>query len=321
MTERHYIFGPVPSRRLGFSLGVDLVPYKTCTLDCVYCQLGSTACTTDERKEYEPVAAILSELREVLQEGGRIDYITLSGSGEPTLNREIGVLIPAIKKMTPIPVAVLTNGTLLWRPEVRQALISADLVVPSLDAGTQGTFERINRPHRDLSLENLVGGIAAFVSEFPGQVWLEVMLLKDINDNEVELAAIADRIASIRPDKVQLNTAVRPPAVAGVGSLDESSLEKARRFLQSRLGPIPVEVVAGFRGHRGEATKENVAEALLAYLERRPATLDDLSTSFGLHRNEIVKYLGHLLDEGKIKEEYKGSTKYFIFSKDRSKKV
>ncbi|MFH1037715.1 MAG: radical SAM protein [PVC group bacterium] len=306
------IFGPVPSRRLGFSLGVDLVPYKTCSLDCVYCQLGPTPETTLERKEYEPVKEILSELKEVLKEGGRIDWITLSGSGEPTLNREIGALIPGIKKLTSIPVAVLTNGTLLAHPEVREALAFADLVVPSLDAGIEGTFERVNRPHRGISLDGLTRGIAAFTAGFRGRVWLEVMLLRDLNSSGKELEALARRIRLINPEKVQLNTAVRPPAEAGVGALDEQALEEARRFLQSRVEPIPVEVVAGFQGRREEAVSDDVEAAVLAYLKRRPATPDDLSAVFGLHRNEIIKYLGHLLDEGMIKEEYTGSEKYYI---------
>ena len=311
MTEKHYIFGPVPSRRLGFSLGVDIIPYKVCSLNCIYCQLGPTGETTLERREYVQIDTVLRELEETLKQGGRIDYITLSGSGEPTLNSRIGDLIPAIKKLTTIPVALLTNGTTLIYPEVRKALQELDLVVPSLDAGTEEVYQLINRPGLGLDLDGLVQGIADFTAGFPGQVWLEVMLLKGVNDSEDELEAIARRIAVIRPEKVQLNTAVRPPAEAGVRALDSGQLEKTRLFLQSRIGPIPVEVVAGFSGQREEAVDKDIRVAILAYLERRPATPADLSATFGRHRNEIVKYLGHLLDEGLIKEEYTGSEKYY----------
>lgn len=313
--EKRYIFGPVPSRRLGFSLGVDIIPYKVCSLNCIYCQLGASGGTTLERREYVQIDKVLRELEETLQQPGRIDYITLSGSGEPTLNSRIGDLIPAIKKLTTIPVALLTNGTTLVRPEVREALWELDLVVPSLDAGTEKIYRLINRPCAGLDLDGLVRGISDFVAGFSGQVWLEVMLLKGINDSDDELEAIARRIGEIQPDKVQLNTAVRPPAESGVGALGPEELEKARIFLQSRISSIPVEVVAGFSGKREDAEDKDIRTSILTYLERRPATSEDLSATFGLHRNEIVKYLGHLLDDGLIKEECKGATKYFLYNK------
>ena len=318
MTERRYIFGPVPSRRLGFSLGVDLVPYKTCSLDCLYCQLGPSDKTTLERREYVPIAEVLAELREVLMEGGRIDWITLSGSGEPTLNLKIGELIPEIKKLTKIPVAVLTNGTLLTYPEVMEALWETDLIVPSLDAGSEKVFRRINRPYPELSLEKLVRGIADFAAGFSGEVWLEVMLAKDINDSGDELEKIARQIKIIRPEKVQLNTVVRPPANAEARALDQDQLRSAQELLQSRLGPIPVEIVAGFSGKRGKVVDKDIRLAILIYLKRRPATLEDLSATLGLHRNEVIKYLGHLLDEGRLKERLSGKEKYFVSSPDNT---
>lgn len=308
------IFGPVPSRRLGFSLGVDLVPFKTCTLDCVYCQLGSTGETTIERREYAPLPEVLDELEEKLEEGGRIDWITLSGSGEPTLHSGIGSLIPAIKKLSPIPVAVLTNGTLLGLPEVREALGKADLVVPSLDAGTEEVFRKINRPHRDLTIDGLTEGIAAFTAGFSGRVWLEVMILPGINDSESELEAIAGRIRAIRPEKVQLNTAVRPGAEAGVEALSPEGLERVRDFLASRVAPVPVEVVAGFSGERDRASDRDLLGAVRDYLKRRPATVEDLSAVFGVHRHQVVKYLGHLKDAGEIREVFSDGKKFFAFS-------
>jgi len=314
MEDKHYIFGPVPSRRLGFSLGVDIIPFKICSLNCIYCQLGPTPETTLERREYIQIDTVLRELEEILKKPGRIDYITLSGSGEPTLNSRIGDLIPKIKKLTTIPIALLTNGTMLIYPEVREALRELDLVVPSLDAGTEEVYQVINRPVTGLNLEGLTRGIMDFTAGFPGQVWLEVMLLKGVNDAEDELEAMARRIVIIQPEKVQLNTAVRPAAEIGVQALSPGELDGIRQFLQDRIVSIPVEVVAGFSGQREEAGKKDIRGDILTYLERRPATLADLSATFGLHRNEIVKYLGHLLDEGLIKVEYTGEEKYYVNS-------
>ncbi|MCK4275198.1 MAG: radical SAM protein, partial [Phycisphaerae bacterium] len=205
-----YIFGPVPSRRLGRSLGVDLVPFKTCTYDCVYCQLGRTTCKTVQRKEYVPLEDVLQELRSKLS--SQPDYITLSGSGEPTLYSKTGELIDRIKAMTNIPVAVLTNGSLLWQAEVRSQLMNADLVVPSLDAGDEAMFQAVNRPHEDITFERMLDGLIEFRREFQGQYWLEVMFLAGHNAIHSEAQNLAECVSLIKPDRVQLNTATRPPA-------------------------------------------------------------------------------------------------------------
>ena len=315
MKNKSCIFGPVPSRRLGFSLGVDIVPFKTCSLDCVYCQLGPTTVKTLERKEYLPVEEVLSELEGVLKKGGRIDWITFSGSGEPTLNARIGEMIGRIKKITNVPVAVLTNGTLLYEKSVREEIKGADLVIPSIDAGTEAVFRKVNRPHPDLSLEKVVKGIADFKKGFSGKIWLEVMLVKGINDSESEMEEIARYIRIIKPERVQLNTVVRPPAEEYARGLNSGEMEKAVLFLRERLGKIPVEVVVEFRGEREKVMKEDVQTAIVNYLKRRPATLHDLSATLGLHRNEVVKYLTRLLKSGRVTERYSGKKKYFIFKK------
>jgi len=315
MKNKSHIFGPVPSRRLGFSLGVDVVPFKTCSLDCVYCQLGPTTEKTLQRKEYVPAGEVISELEEVLKRGGRIDYITFSGSGEPTLNSRIGEMVDRIKKVTDIPVAVLTNGTLLYDKSVRGELMNADLVIPSLDAGTESAFQEVNRPHPELSLEKMLKGIVDFKKEFKGRLWLEVMLVKGINDSEAELDEIARSILMIGPERVQLNTVVRPPAEEFASALSPEEMEKAASFLRQKLGEIPVEAVVEFRGERERVMKEDIASAIVTYLKRRPATLADLSASLGLHRNEVVKYLTHLLEDGRITERYSGKEKYFVFKK------
>lgn len=238
MSNKH-IFGPVPSRRLGFSLGVDIVPSKTCTLNCIYCQVGRTTCETIERKEYIAPDKILAELKEVLQSGKKIDYITLSGNGEPTLNSNIGEIIKEIKKMTALPVAVITNGTLLDDKNVREELLSADLVMPSLDAATQETFKKIDRPYPSLKIENIIEGMAEFREIYHGKFWLEIMFVKGINDNQEELNALKKAVEKINPDKIQLNTPVRPTCEKGVDILSSKKLLEIKEFFGKKCEIIP----------------------------------------------------------------------------------
>src|SRR5512136_826559 len=198
MAGQRFVYGPVASRRLGFSLGVDIIPFKTCTLDCVYCQLGSAGKTTVRRGSFFPPEAILAQIKEALGSGQRIDVITFSGSGEPTLSKDLGLLIRAIKKMTAVPVAVLTNGTLLGRADVRRDLAAADIVVPSLDAVPASLFRRVNRPHASLDNRRIIDGLVRFREGFPGRIRLEVMLVKGVNDSPEALEAIRRAVARIR---------------------------------------------------------------------------------------------------------------------------
>lgn len=285
----NYIFGPVPSRRLGLSLGVDIIPFKVCPLDCVYCQLGRTTTGTTERREYAPVDAVLNELKQCLGEGVEADYITLSGSGEPTLHIAVAELITGIKKLTNIPVAILTNGVLFDDSDVRRQCLGADVVLPSLDAGDNETFRRINRPCGNISIENVISGLAAFRDEFKKQIWLEVFLVEGLNTDPKQIADIRAGIEKIRPDKVQLNTSVRPTADINVERVDYEKLQ----VIAEQLGGN-CEIVAGFKYiHKGKNLEAN-AENILTMLKRRPCSLDDICSALGLHRNEAGKYLGEL---------------------------
>ncbi len=312
MKKKSIIFGPVPSRRLGLSLGVDIVPFKTCSLDCIYCQLGCTEEKTVARKRYVRPEEVLSELKAVLAEKQRIDWITFSGSGEPTLNEDLGEMIRGVKKLTSIPVAVLTNATLLSNPVVREELRAADLVVPSLDAGTEEAFREINRPHPDLSLKELVEGTAIFTEGFPGEVWLEVMLAAGINDSPVEIGAITERIAKIKPAKVQLNTIVRPPARETARPLSAGRLAEISISLEEKLAGIPVEAAAPFRGGGREEAGGSVGERIIDYLKRRPATLDDFSAGLGVGRKKLLEEIAPLLETGKVEERSVGSKRFFV---------
>ena len=208
--SQQHVFGPVPSRRLGRSLGVDLVPFKTCSYDCIYCQLGRTTCRTVNRQEWVPMDVVLDELK--LKLASRPDYITLSGSGEPTLHSRLGELIEHIQAMTAVPVAVLTNASLLWQKEVREEVALADVVLPSLDAPDPERFAFINRPHPEITFDRLLDGLEMFRRECAGKYWLEVMLLDGYTTLPPQVRQLAEYVRRIRPDKVQLNTAVRPPA-------------------------------------------------------------------------------------------------------------
>jgi wyosine [tRNA(Phe)-imidazoG37] synthetase (radical SAM superfamily)/predicted Fe-Mo cluster-binding NifX family protein len=231
-----YVFGPVPSRRLGRSLGVDLVPFKTCTYDCVYCQLGHTTFKTAQRRAWVPVHKVLAEVRAAL--GSEPEWITLAGSGEPTLHCGLGAVIKGIKQLTSTPVAVLTNGSLFWQPQVRDDLAAADLVMPSLDAPDAALFRRVNRPHHAIGFGRMVDGLGRFRRKFRGLYWLEVFLLDGVtsSDADVErLAALADGIA---PDLVQLNTVARPPAEPTAAGVPAQTLERlAGRARWSRSRP------------------------------------------------------------------------------------
>lgn len=283
------IYGPVPSRRLGRSLGVDIVPYKTCTFDCIYCQIGRTPQTTVERKPYIPAAQIISELEARLQSGVRPDYVTVGGSGEPCLHSEIGEIILKIKEMTDVPVAVLTNGALLWSPEVRGALLPADVVLPSLDAFDAQSFQKINRPHPDISFEAMVQGIADFRSVYSGRIWLEIFIIKGVNDTDDAMAAFGPHIAAINPDRIHVNTAVRPPAEDYAGRVSEEVLERLAEKLDPRA-----EVIAEFSGKSREHREEDMNQEILEMLSRRPCTAQDIAAGLGLPRDAVDRKVTEL---------------------------
>ncbi len=307
-----HVYGPVPSRRLGFSLGVDLLPFKTCSLDCIYCQLGGTERKTVQRKKYYDIDAILGQIKSVIATGQRIDAITFSGSGEPTLNLSIGKLIREIKKNTSIPVAVLTNSTLLTRKSVRDSLSLSDLVVPSLDAATQEIFVRMNRPNASLRIQRIIMGLKKFRQEFKGEIWLEVLLVKGVNDSPSHIQKLKEAIAEINPDKIQINTVVRPPAEKSALPLSPQELKKIRNIFGKKA-----EVVADFSRIQHLPASRNLEEAILSMVARRPVTLSDMSKSLGRHKNELIKHIDPLLKRNKIKSVIHQGKKYYEPKKEK----
>ncbi len=299
------VFGPVPSRRLGRSLGIDLVPFKTCSYDCVYCQLGRTTVKTTERKEWVPLDAVLEQVKPKL--ASQPDYITLSGSGEPALFSRISELIASIKNMTDIPVAVLTNGSLLWQKALRDDLQRADLVIPSLDAGNARMFQYVNRPAPGLSFDRMVEGLVAFRQEYGGQYWLEVFLLGGVTGVRAEAEAIGRVVRRIGPDRVQLNTVSRPPA--------EEFAFPVRPEEMARLAPLiaeNAEVVADYQHVHEQPAFAARGEDVMALLRRRPCTTEDIASGLGMHRNEVVKYVEQFLAENRLDSEKRGHRTYYL---------
>jgi wyosine [tRNA(Phe)-imidazoG37] synthetase (radical SAM superfamily) len=291
------VYGPVPSRRLGISLGVDVVPHKTCSYDCIYCQLGKTTNHTIRRKSFVSVDLVIDEIREVIDQNSDIDYITFSGSGEPTLNSDVGEMIRRAKGLSRIPVAVLTNGSLLWQREVREDLSPADLVVPSLDAVSEEVFRKVNRPVEGLEVKTVLSGIKEFCGEFSGKVYLEIMLVKGINDSTEEIKEMNQFAGELKLDKIQLNTVIRPPKDAGARPLDQQELVEVKALFDPSL---PVEIVADFDRMTSKAYHKDLEQAILDLLRRRPTRKDEMATALGIHFNEIVKYLQVLEKNKKI---------------------
>jgi len=268
-----YVFGPVPSRRLGQSLGIDPVPLKTCNWNCVYCQLGRSIPLTNERREYFPREDIIAEVEQALasHQPGQIDWVTLVGSGETTLHAGIGWLIRQVKSLTRLPVAVITNGSLLYLPEMRLELSPADAVLPSLDAGNARLYRKLNRPHPEASFKRLVDGLVAFRKEYRGKLWVEVMLVRGLNDTEPALNEIAAILKYIKPDEVHILQPDRPPVETWVQPSDEEGLLRARAI----LGDI-AKVVHPASGSFDLSGTDSLVDAVVGIITRHPMREDEL---------------------------------------------
>lgn len=288
--SNNYIYGPVSSRRLGRSLGIDLVPFKVCSYDCIYCQLGRTANNTIARREYNNAALVIEEVENFLKRKIRIDYMTLSGSGEPTLNSAMGEIIAKIKSMTDVPVVVLTNSSLLSDKQVQTELMEADIIVPSMDAVSADVYNRVNKPNKKLDITNVLDGLIDFSEAFNGKIYLEILFVKDINDNESEIEKMRKIIQKIKVDAVHLNTVVRPPCERNAVSLNQEEMYSIKKMFGTA---VPVVVIASSAPRRTDY--DNVTEdKILNLLKRRPCRLIDMASALGVHQNELIKYITEL---------------------------
>jgi len=298
-----YLYGPVPSRRLGISLGIDLIPMKTCNYNCVYCECGRGPVLTIERKEYFPPYDVLKEILNYLKENPMPDYLTFSGSGEPTLHSKIGFIIKEIKKKFPrAKIAVITNGSLLYLKDVRMDLLEADVVLPSFDAAVEGEFIKIDRPHPFITLDKVKNGLLSFSEEFHShgkdkQIWLEVFIIEGINSDDKNVAALRDFCLRMEPDRIQLNTLDRPGAENWVKPASKEVLERIKKQIN-----LPnVEIISRYK-YREEikSYRQDFENMILETLKRRPSTLEDISEVLGINVEECRKYLEVLVFDKKV---------------------
>jgi len=295
-----YVYGPVPSRRLGRSLGIDPLPLKTCNYQCIYCQLGKTTNFTNERRNYYPKDEILVEIEEAIKQNkDNFDYITFVGSGEPTLYKDLEELILKAKTFSNKPICVITNGALLHNEEVIKALLHSDIVLPSLDAGDERSFIKINRPHPDIDFESVIQGFIDFRSLFKGKFWIEIMIMKAINDSKKELLKIKKKIDLIKPDKIDINIPLRPPLEKWVKIPDKSIFVLLDEIFGS-YSDISLPEIGNFYLYSQDFEKE-----LLNIIKRHPMRQNQIINTFSSNnfkKEDIIYRLKKLESKNKIKK-------------------
>lgn len=309
-----YIFGPVQSRRLKNSLGIDIVPYKTCSLDCIYCECGRTTNKTIKRKPYVKSDIILSELKKFLEEYKfKIDYITITGSGEPTLNTEIGKISSEIKKITNIPLALLTNSTLLYKKSVRKQLLNFDVILPSLDAASTETFLKINRPFKSLSLKKIIKGLIKLRKEFKGKIWLEIFILKNINDDLSEIEKFIPLLKKISPDRIDLNTIDRPPAESYAQPASLTKLLKIKNLLNNY--GFKTQIISRKKSIPEKINKYPVKkEMIISIIKRRPETIENIAKALNVSNKEIKKIILQLVKNNSVSKIKINNKNFYKFN-------
>ncbi|MBD3291086.1 radical SAM protein [candidate division KSB1 bacterium] len=296
MKKKNYrfLFGPVPSRRLGISLGVDLVPHKICSLNCIYCECGATTSSTINRREYVSTAEVVSELRNYLDNNPQLDFITFSGSGEPTLHSGIGEILTFVNTNYPdYKTALITNASLFHLKEVRDEVKNIDVLLPSLDAASETVFNKINRPHHNLKIQSIIEGLAIFNNNFAGKIWLEIFIVKGLNDSDSELKQLREAIHKIRPERIQINTLDRPGTEQWVEPVSAAELELVLKKLDWNG-----EIIARFHKKKQPGLlAQDVKNAIVQLIKRRPCTAEDLASSLGMNIREVNKYINALIDQ------------------------
>jgi len=296
-TNYKYIYGPVASRRLGLSLGVDIVPFKHCSFNCIYCQVGKTTHLDLTRQALVPIENVLKEITDNTSRNESIDYITFSGSGEPTLHSELGILIQRLRSKTSIPVAVLTNSSLIDRADVQRDLSHASVVAPTLCSTRDDTYMRIHRAHKSIKVSTIIEGLISFRKSYSGAIWLEIMMINGLNDTEEEIRSMKEVISRIQPDKVHLNTVVRPPLESSVSSVSPEMLERARNIIGDRA-----EIIVTQQKNPARLAHRNAVSRILDIIQRRPSTIEDIAAVSGIEPVELSGQLTRLIEQGKVRK-------------------
>lgn len=301
-----YVFGPVPSRRLGLSLGVDLIPLKTCTYNCLYCQVGRTTRQSLKIESFVPVKEVLEELERKLEVCSP-DAITFSGSGEPTLSSDIDRVISFVKERTDTKTVILTNGSLLWQEDVRDRISRADIIMPTLTTAYDETFRLIHEPHKDLDLNTIVEGLKSLRRTYKGNLFLEVVLLAGFNDSEKELERLRRMIVQISPDKIQLNTVVRPPSDPRAISLDTKRLEEIKNLFGEKA-----EIIAQTSLKRTGGEEDTVNTTILEMAKRRPVRARDVANVCDISLEEAESLVKGLVVKGTLRQQEHEGEIYYI---------
>ncbi len=291
-----FIFGPVPSRRIGLSLGINIIPFKTCSYNCIYCEVGKTTTLTIERKSFFDIEEIKKEFTETIDKTGRIDFVTFSGSGEPTLNSDLGELIRFVKSFKRYKVAVLTNGSLLYREDVREDLLEADVVIPSLDAVLEKTFKKINMPHKNLNIDEITNGIISFSNEFKNDIWIEILFVKGVNDSIKDIDALCNVLEKINASRIQIGTVDRPPAYSTAKKLSNKEMMDIYVYMSSKIGNI--DIIGSFN-KENDAFYDDIERSVIKMINIRPCSKKELQDTFGVDSNKIDKIVKKLIKENK----------------------
>ncbi|MBF0227145.1 MAG: radical SAM protein [Desulfobacterales bacterium] len=313
INTKSFIYGPVPSRRLGYSLGLDIVQYKVCTYDCIYCQIGKTTDKIIDRTPYIPADIIIQQALKKLNESQHPDFITIGGSGEPTLNSEIGLIINEIKKNTRIPLAVITNGSMFWDEQIVNSLMPADVILPSLDAYYNLIFEQINRPHPDINFEKMVNSLITFRKIYQGKIWLEIFLLDGINISEESAYKFKAWVEKINPDKVHLNTAVRPTSEKFAKIALHDDMEKFSKIIGEKA-----EIIVDIKREKRTENEVDVDSEILNIISRRPSTVEDIESILGISKLVIFKHIDNLVEK-KCLDKIKQKELFFYQIKEQNR--
>ncbi len=304
-----FIFGPVPSRRLGLSLGINIIPFKTCSFNCVYCEVGKTTNLTIDRQSFFDIEEIKNEFIETIDRVGRIDFVTFSGSGEPTLNADLGKLIEFVKSFNRYKVAVLTNSSLLFREDVQNELMAADVIVPSLDAVIDSSFKKINMPHKDLNIGAIIDGLRTFSKRFKGEIWLEVLFAKSINDSLDDIDALIDVVKTVKYTRLQIGSVDRPPAYTNVKSLSNKEMMDIYVYMSSKLGSV--DIIGSFN-KENDAFYEDIERSIIKMINIRPCSKEELKEIFNVDDKKLDSILSRLMSSSKAYLQIFGDKEFIV---------